>query len=116
MKAEVKEALLVIYLDENMLQYSEVDETMEWLKGYFRTGIKEVVINMAGVGFLNSAGLGKLVQWIKKYKIAGGKMVFCNVSQHAQKLLKLTRLEESFNIFSDEAFAINYLKDLRTKK
>src|SRR3954468_10294452 len=116
MKAEVKEALLVIYLDENMLQYSEVDETMEWLKGYFRTGIKEVVINMKGVAFLNSSGLGKLIQWNKKYKIAGGRMVFCNVSQHAQKLLKLTKLEDTFNILADEESAIAYLKDLRTQK
>jgi anti-sigma B factor antagonist len=116
MKAEVKDALLVIYLDENMLQYSEVDETMEWLKGYFKTGIKEVVINMKGVAFLNSAGLGKLVQWGRKYKIAGGKMVFCNVSQHTQKLLKLTKLEDAFNILPEEESAIAYLKDLRPRR
>ena len=116
MKAEVKEALLVIYLDENMLQYSDVDETMEWLKGYFRTGIKEAVINMSGVAFLNSSGLGKLIQWNRKYKIAGGTMVFCNVSAHTQKLLQLTRLEETFKLFGDEDSAIAYVKDLRTKK
>jgi anti-anti-sigma regulatory factor len=51
-----------------------------------------------------------------KWNITGGRMVFCNVAQHAQKLLKLTRLEESFNIFADEDSAIKYLKDLRTKK
>ncbi len=115
MKAEVKEALLVIYLDENMLGYSDVDQTMEWLKGYFRTGIKEVVINMGGVKFLNSAGLSKLIQWVKKYKIAGGKMAFCSVSEHTKKLLQLTKLEDIFTILPDEDSAIAHLKNLRSK-
>lgn len=116
MKSEIKESVLVIYLDENMLEYSDVDKTMDWMKGYFRTGIKEVAINMQGVAFLNSAGLGKLVQWVTKFKIAGGKIVFCNLTEHPQKLVQLTHLEEVFQVFADEASAISYLNNLRKKK
>ena len=115
MKSEVKESVLVVYLDENILGYSDVDQTMEWMKGYFRTGIKHVVINMKGVAFLNSSGLGKLVQWVTKFRIAGGKIVFCNLSEHIQKLVGLTRLEQVFEVFADETAAISYLNNLGKK-
>jgi anti-sigma B factor antagonist len=113
MKTEVKDGVLIITLTESILGYSETDKTMEWLKGYFRTGIKQVVINLSQMQFLNSAGLGKLVQWVTKYKIAGGKIVFSNLPSSIDKLVKLTRLEEVIQVFSDEASAIKYLVDLR---
>jgi anti-sigma B factor antagonist len=113
MKTEVKDGVLVISLNENILGYSDTDKTLEWLKGYFRTGIKQVVIDLTEMQFLNSVGLGKLVQWITKYNIAGGKIVFCNLSSSTEKLIKLTRLEQVIQIFPDETSAIKYLTDLR---
>ena len=62
------------------------------------------------------AGLGKLVQWLKKYKIAGGRMVFCNVSNHTVRLIQLTKLDDMFKIFADEDSAITYVKGLRGSK
>lgn len=116
MKSEIKSGVLVVYLTGHMLGYSDVDTVLEWLKGYFRTGIKQVVINMSDVVMLNSSGLGKLVQWITKYRVAGGKIVFCNVTLHTKKLINLTKLDEMFEVFDTEDAAVVYLTELRKKK
>ncbi|SNS33663.1 anti-sigma B factor antagonist [Noviherbaspirillum humi] len=69
-----------------------------------QAGEQRLVLDMEGVDFVDSSGLGALVSVLKAL---GGKgaVVICNVRGNVQNLFKLTRMDKVFAILPsrDEA-------------
>ena len=56
-------------------------------------GKKSLVINLTHVQFINSSGLGLLINGVTTMKNAGGKLKIAGASPKIQNLFKITRLE-----------------------
>jgi anti-anti-sigma factor len=68
-----------------------------------------VAIDMSGVTFLASAGLGALVSAHNAAKGANGKMAVYNLAPELLAMLKLTHLDRLFTIKPDRAAALKAL-------
>jgi len=69
-------------------------------------GRKKFLINLAGVDFVDSDGLGELTRCYSIVRQAGGEMKLVHVHQRVQALLELTRLVKLFEIHYAEHSAL----------
>lgn len=65
-----------------------------------------VVVNLAGTNFVDSTALATLVQGLKRCQRSQGELYLCGLQRQVQMIFELTRLDKAFNIFVDEAHAI----------
>jgi anti-sigma B factor antagonist len=69
-------------------------------------GRKKFLINLAGVDFVDSDGLGELTRCYSIVRQAGGEMKLVHVHKRVQALLELTRLINLFEIHTEEHRAL----------
>jgi anti-sigma B factor antagonist len=70
-------------------------------------GRKSVILNLKSVSYMDSAGIGELVACYKRAAEKGARLKLLNPGGKVQDLLILTQLQEIFEIFRDEADALN---------
>lgn len=70
-------------------------------------GKKHIVLNLAGVDFIDSSGLGELVRTHASVRSHGGQLKVANPSKHVHDLLKMTKIDRVLDIEQDEASALN---------
>lgn len=70
-------------------------------------GHTRVILNLAGVDYIDSTGLGSLVICFTSLRKAGGGLRLLNVSRRNIELLILTKLATVFELFDDEQSAVN---------
>jgi len=68
---------------------------------------RNVVLNMKGVDYIDSSGLGTLVAAHSTLTNAGGGLALMNLSKRSAELLILTKLATVFRIFDDEKSAVD---------
>jgi len=66
----------------------------------------KILIDLHGVGYVDSAGLGELVRSYTSARNAGGQVRVVNPSKRVHDLLQMTRLAAVFDVQPDEATAI----------
>jgi anti-sigma B factor antagonist len=69
-------------------------------------GKKAIVLNLDGVHYMDSSGVGELVKAHTTVRNQGGQMKLANLSKRVHDLLHLTRLSTVFDIHKDEKSAI----------
>jgi anti-sigma B factor antagonist len=60
-----------------------------------------LVVSFAGVYFLSSAGVGKLVLIQRKVKERGGELKLCDLAPTTLEVFKVARLQDYFSIYTD---------------
>ena len=112
MKNELKEGVLVISLEGNLLGEHSNGPVMDLLKENIEAGNKKVLFNLTDMKFINSTGLGMLLTSVYRTRNAGGEVALCCLPEQMKKLLTMTKLESVFNIQPDEASALLFLNQL----
>ncbi len=112
MKNEIKDNVLVIYLEGNLLGEHTNGPVLDMIKQSVEAGNKKVLFNLADMKFINSTGLGMLLTAVSKTRNAGGEMALCTLPEQMKKLLQMTKLESVFNVHADEASGIAFLKSV----
>lgn len=79
----------------------------EQLVGVIAQGHNRLVINLAGVDFIDSSGLGAFVSVLKSLG-GNGDIALCNVHGGVATMFKLTRMDKVFTICVDEAAAVKH--------
>ena len=69
-------------------------------------GQKKIVMNLAGVNYIDSTGLGELVAGYRQVKSQGGELKLMNLNKKVSDLLQITKLYAVFDIHNDEAQAV----------
>ena len=69
-------------------------------------GQKKFLLNLAGVEFIDSDGMGELVRCYSIVRQRGGEMKLVHVNKKVQDLLQLTRLNTLFEIHGGEQSAL----------
>lgn len=70
-------------------------------------GLKNVVVNLSDVGFMNSSGLGMLISGMTTLRNAGGDLRLSALPEKVRTLLVVTKLSTVFKVFDtdDDAMA-----------
>ena len=108
MKATVRHHQKVTVVDlSGKITIGEGDIRLrEALNALLDEGRKNLVLNLGGVSYMDSAGIGELVACYKRSVEKGAKLKLLNPSGKVQDLLILTRLQEIFDIYRDERDAL----------
>jgi anti-sigma B factor antagonist len=70
------------------------------------TGKKKLVLNLEGVPYIDSAGLGEIVRTFTTVSRQGGSLKLLNLTKRIEDLLAITKLLTVFETFDTEAEAI----------
>src|SRR3712207_5055159 len=62
-------------------------------------GAAQVVVDLAGVGFMDSSALGTLVVMFKALRQGGGRLCLAGVQQPVRVLLKVTSVDRVIDIY-----------------
>ena len=71
-------------------------------------GNKRIVLDLAGVDFIDSSGLGAIVSSLKAIG-NDGDLAICRINETVMTLFRLTRMNRVFQIFSTEEEAVKSL-------
>lgn len=69
-------------------------------------GIAKVIVDLGGVTYIDSSGVGMLVAKLKTLKERGGDLKLVNLSPRAESLFGMLKLFIVFERFDDEAAAL----------
>jgi anti-sigma B factor antagonist len=73
-------------------------------------GRKKILLNLSGVGYIDSSGIGELVSSYTAINKENGQLKLLNLTQKLQDLLAITKLLTVFDVYEDEAEALNSFK------
>ena len=82
----------------------------EVVKKMLDKGVSKYVINVDNVTYIDSTGIGALMQVHSTIKKQGKRMLLANVKGTVRQVIQLTKLMEYFDIVEDETVAISRLK------
>jgi anti-sigma B factor antagonist len=80
------------------------------IQSLLQQGHKKLVLDVGGVSYVDSAGLGQLVQIHATTKSNGGALRLANVQKKLKDLLVVTKLVTVFDSYDSEAEALASFK------
>ena len=98
---EVRGDVLIVRM-EGELDHHEAEGLRDaWKDWIYMHSIKHIILNLKGISFMDSSGLGVVLGRYKEVVQLGGEMVLCSVSPSLHRLFdmsgffKIIRLEEN---------------------
>ena len=89
-----------ITLDDGDLKFGRrIDELL-------KKGQRKILVDLGGVTYIDSAGVGMMVFEFKAAHNSGGALKLLNLTGHSNRLLSTVKLKSVFEVFEDEAMAI----------
>jgi anti-sigma B factor antagonist len=70
------------------------------------SGATRIVINLEQVNYVDSAGLGALIEMHRKTKAKGGSLKLCNLGPNLRRALEIARLLPVFETCPSETAAV----------
>ena len=96
----------VVALDGRIVLGEESNALREKVKSLIAEGKKKVVLNMANITFIDSAGLGTLVAAHHSAKSQGAALKLAHLGSKFQEVLQITKLLTVFDVYNSEAEAV----------
>ena len=89
----------------------EGDELLkDKINSLLAAGKKKLLLNLEGVPYIDSAGLGEVVRTYTTVSRQGGSLKLLNLTKRIEDLLSITKLLTVFDTFDSEAEAISSYK------
>ena len=73
-------------------------------------GKKKILLNLGGVGYIDSSGIGELVSSFTAINKEQGQLKLLKLTQKLRDLLAITKLLTVFDVYDDEQEALNSYK------
>lgn len=104
-KTSEKYDAVVITLKGNVMGGPDTQEFQDLLHKLLEENKKNIIVDLGGVKFMNSTGLGMLISGYTSVKNGGGSLVLANATEKINSLLVITKLITIFDNYNsvDEA-------------
>jgi anti-sigma B factor antagonist len=110
-KTTEKYEAVVLELKGNVMGGDDTKEFNEVLHKLIDGGKTRVVLDLGGVKFMNSSGLGMLIGGLTTMKKAEGHLKLANVTEKIESLLIITKLIKIFESFDSVDEAVKSFSD-----
>jgi anti-sigma B factor antagonist len=94
-----------------MMGGPETTALHDHIRGLMNDGVKNVVIDLGGVKWINSSGLGVLMAAMTTLKNADGQMKLANVTEKVESLLMITQLMRIFQTYDSIDRAVSAMSE-----
>jgi anti-sigma B factor antagonist len=71
-----------------------------------QSGTRKVILNLADVNYIDSSGVGELVNTFTTVVNSGGQLKLLHLTNKIRELLAITKLLTVFHVFDDEKAAL----------
>ena len=102
---KLTDGILFITLIGDLIGSPDTQQLLQSVDGFLGEAVTNCAVDLAGVRYINSTGLGILVSLLTKFRSRGGELVLINPADHPRKMLALTKLNNIFIVAADEATA-----------
>ncbi len=102
-----REGITILDLAGRITVGEEASRLREILRDLTAAGVRTVILNLRGVDYIDSTGLGAMVVCYTSLRKQGGRVKLENVNRRQVELLVFTKLTTVFEIFNDEQDAVN---------
>ncbi len=104
-KQSPQDNVMVLELSGKIMGGPDFDKFKGEITDLVEGGYKNVILDMSGVPWINSTGLGILITGYHSIKAAEGTMKICNVKERVLSIFYISQLENIFDVYEtrDEA-------------
>lgn len=102
-----REGIIILELTGRLVVGESVSSLRERISELCQAGSNNIILNLSGVDYIDSTGLGGLVISYTSMRKSGGSLKLANVSRRNIELLVLTKLTTVFEMFDSEQDAVN---------
>ena len=99
LSTEARDGRTVISLREERLDAHNSGELRDKILSMLEAGGQQVVVDLSGVSFIDSSGLGALLSGYKNATLRSGSFVLAGLQPRVRSMFELTRLHRVFEIF-----------------
>ena len=85
-------------------------ELSEVLDKELGEGRRRFVVDLGGVGFVDSSGIATLVRFYKNVQAGSGEMCLAQPQPPVKRIFELTRLDQVFDIYPDFTEAVRHFE------
>lgn len=96
----------VLDMDGRIVLGEESSAFRERFKALMAAGRKKIVLNLADVTYIDSAGLGTLVATFNSARSQGATLKLASLGSKSKEVLQLARLMTFFDIFDSDSAAV----------
>jgi anti-sigma B factor antagonist len=105
-KERKRDGVAILELSGKLMGGPDAEAFDETLKALIHEGIKNFVINLERVKWVNSTGLGILIKGYSTVKKNGGDLKLLRVSHRIENIFMVSKLYTVFESFDDEDKAV----------
>jgi anti-sigma B factor antagonist len=98
-KEKIGNNVAILSLSGKMMGGPETTLLHDHVRGLLNDGITKVVVDLGGVKWINSSGLGVLMAAMTTLKNSQGQMKLANVTEKVESLLMITQLIRIFDTY-----------------
>jgi anti-sigma B factor antagonist len=108
MKLSIRKAKDIVVIDvEGKVVLGDGDvQIKQAVDSLLQKGNKSIVLNLAKVPYLDSAGLGEIMRCFTALRRDGGNFKLASPNQRIMDLLSITKLLNVFDIYDSESAAL----------
>ena len=93
--------ILIVCLTNSRLDAKVSTEFKDKMVEYIKAGNDKILLNLTGVDFVDSSGLGAIVTSLKVLG-RNGDIIICSISDTVMPLFQLTRMDRVFKFAENE--------------
>ena len=94
----------------DLMDIDRTNDVYQFLLTIVNGGVKKVIIDMEGLEFIDSQGIGAIIEITKLLRAENGDLVFINVPQRIEIIFKPINLQRFIKVFPAVNEAVHYLK------
>jgi anti-sigma B factor antagonist len=116
LSATIRESgpISVVYVTGSLTSF-EVGGLRSTIVALVKQGRKKIVLNLDGLLYLDSSGIGELVRNYMTVIKSGGEMKVVGLKPKVQQIFEVTQLHQIFEEFRDEAEALESFPENRKR-
>lgn len=105
-KEKMEGDIAVLSFKGDLLGEPDTTKIREKIHSLVTDKVKKIVVDMGGVNFMNSSGIGTMIAALTTMKNSGGSLRLANVGGKVQNLFVITQLVKVFDTFETVERAI----------
>jgi anti-anti-sigma factor len=110
MEAQVEEkGDIIVVRIKGRLDAASSPQLEKKINSIIESGHFKLILNLAGVDYLSSAGMRLMLSVSKKLKHVEGKVVACNLNDEVMDVIKMAGFHQVLELYPSEEESFNHL-------
>jgi anti-sigma B factor antagonist len=98
-KEKIENGVAILTFKGDLLGEPDTTTVREKIRSLVNDEVKHIIVDLGGVNYMNSSGLGTLISSLTTMKSAGGDLRLARIGEKVQNLFIITQLVKVFDTY-----------------